>query len=270
VYTLTSTIRAELEAANFEFDFTIPSSGISLNLPAMIASVELYPPPNASTPVYPAFVYPNGTLIEEPTYPLTAVTFIGCQTNLLWPYVTNYTAAGGPLSNWDTAIEVANTTSDPFSTVSCPYCGAIPQDGACTFYVYDQGTATTARQAPPTAPYITWSTPVIKTGGEYAFMLSTTAAAGVMGGYALATCNFQNAVGYAALVDNANGLGTWDAYSNYLAYVIPTPFIYGRVYDAIFGEFAIQPPYYDDLATQIGAETHNARAPHNIYAPRTK
>jgi hypothetical protein len=111
---------------------------------------------------------------------------------------------------------------------------------------------------------------VIKTGGEYAFMLSTTPAVGILGGYALATCNFQNAVGYAALVNNA-GLGTWDAYSNYLAYVIPTPFIYGRVYDAIFGEFAIQPPYYDDLATVFGAATHpNERAPHNIYAPRTK
>ena len=273
VYTLTSTIRSEIEAANFVFDFTIPSVGISLNLPPMTASVELYPAPNTTTPVYPAFVYPNGTLLEEPNYPLTAVTFVGCQTNLLWPYVTNYTggSGAGPLGNWDTAVEVANTTSDPFTSASCLYCGAIPQDGACTFYVYDAGTATTARQSPPTATPITWTGPVVLTGGVEAFMLSTTPAAGVAHAYMIAVCNFQNAVGYAALVDNANGLGTWDAYANYLAYVIPTPFIVGRVYDAIWGEFAIQPPEDDDLATKLGVGVgHNLRVPHNIFTPRTK
>ena len=275
VYTLTSTIRQEIEAANFEFEAVIPGGGISVNNPPIIASVELYPPPSASAPVYPAFVYPNGTLIEEPTYPLTVLTFVGCQTNLLWPYVTNYTggAAGGPLGNWDTAIEVANTTSDPFGGVGIDDTGgAVPQDGACTFYVYDAGTGTVARQSPKTATPITWTGPVILTGGESAFMLSTTPAAGVMGGYMIATCNFQNAVGYAALVDNANGLGTWDAYSNYLAYVIPTPFLQGRVWDAIWGEFAIQPPYVDDGVTS-GLGNHNSmRVPHNthIVVPGTK
>jgi len=275
VYTLTSTIRSELEAADFEFQVDVPSGGISVNNPPMLASVELYPPPGTPV-VYPAFVYPNGTLLEEPTYPLTAVTFVGCQTNLLWPYVTNYNGgtSGGPLGNWDTAIEVANTTSDPFGGIDMG--GAVPQDGACTFYVYHAGTGAVARQAPDTATPITWMTPVVLTGGDYAFMLSTTPAVGVEGGYAIAVCNFQNAVGYAGIVDNANGLGTWDAYSNYLAYVIPTPFLVGRVWDAIWGEFAIQPPCpyyycYDGGARGLRGMVpgHNTvRLPRNLHVPQ--
>jgi hypothetical protein len=110
------------------------------------------------------------------------------------------------------------------------------------------------------------------TGGVYSFMLSTTPAKGVAGGYMIATCNFQNAVGYAGIVDNA-GLGTWDAYSNYLAYVIPTPFVVGRVYDAFWGEFAIQPPEFDDDGgVSPAARNHSARVPHNmrIVVPGTK
>jgi hypothetical protein len=277
VYTLTSTVRQELEAANFEFEAIIPGTGISVNSPPMVASVELYPPPSTTAPVYPAFVYPNGTLIEEPTYPLTVLTFVGCQTNLLWPYVTNYTNGSGPLSNWDTAVEVANTTSDPFGGID--FGGAVPQDGACTFYVYDAATEAVARSSPPTATPISWPGPVVMTGGVYSFMLSTTPAKGVVGGYMIATCNFQNAVGYAGIVDNA-GLGTWDAYSNYLAYVIPTPFLVGRVYDAIWGEFAIQPPcVFDDCfddgvvgGKSLRPSSHNARVPHNmrIVVPGTK
>jgi hypothetical protein len=272
-FTLTSTIRQEVEESIFYFD-VFTTGAVPGNSPGMTASVYLNPLA-PTTKLYPAFVYPSGTLSAEPTSPLNAVAFVGCETDLLWPYVTNYNGGttGGPLGNWDTAMEVANTTSDPFGGPN--FGGAIPQDGSCTFYVYDAGTAAAARATPTTATPITFMTPVLLSGGDYAFMLSTTSAAGVVGGYAIAICNFQNAVGYAALVDNANGLGTWEAYSNYLAYVIPNPYLDYRWEDAIIGEFAITPlPYYfyEGLPTSLGNSSHNTRVPlpHNMRPPGTK
>ena len=257
VYTLTSTIRQEIEAANFEFEAVIPGGGISVNNPPIIASVELYPPPSASAPVYPAFVYPNGSLIEEPNFPLTAVTFVGCQTSLLWPYVTNYTTPGGTAqNNFDTAVAVANTTSDPFGppNYTSYYLwpgGFAPEVGACKFYVYSAGTSTAPATSitPVTATPVTFSRNVILSGGVDAFLLSSEAP-GTGFAYMIATCNFLGAVGYGAIIDNANGLtGNWGFYSNYLAYVIPNPNIVGRTWDGVVGEFAIEPWasffYYD-------------------------
>ena len=272
-FTLTSTIRQEVEESEFWFE-VVTTGAVPGNTPSMTAIVDLNPLAPTTTK-YPAFVYPSGTLTAEPNSPLTAVAFVGCQTDLLWPYVTNYNggSAGGPLGNWDTAIEVANTTSDPFTQALG---GAIPQDGSCTFYVYHAGTAAAARATPTTATPITFTTPVVLSGGDYAFMLSTTAAAGTVGGYAIAVCNFQNAVGYAGIVDNANGMGTWDAYANYLAYVVPNPYLEPRFEDGIIGEFAITPWSYFDCydcgVKGAGASSHNARLPRNMHvvAPGTK
>jgi hypothetical protein len=80
----------------------------------------------------------------------------------------------------------------------------------------------------------------VLSGGITAFMLSTTKAAGLPGGYAIAICNFQNAVGYAETVDNA-GLGDWGVMSSYLAYVIANPYFRPRSIEAEIGEFAITP-----------------------------
>ena len=200
----------------------------------------------ASAPEYPAYTDPKGTLLEEATSPLVAVNFVGSQTNLLWPCVTNYNGgtSAGPLGNWDTAIEVANTTSDPFGGPD--YGGAIPQDGSCTFYVYAAGTAPAGVSAtsmtPVTATPIAFTRNVILSGGVDFFFLSQTEAAGVGDGYMIATCNFLDGVGYAAVIDNANGLpGNWGIYATYLAYVIPTPNLVGRSFNAVTGEFAIAP-----------------------------
>ena len=200
----------------------------------------------ASAPEYPAYTHPNGTLLEEPTSPLTAATFVGSQTSLLWPYITNLNGgtAAGPLGNWDTAIEVANTTSDPFGRQD--YGGAIPQDGSCTFYVYAAGTApagvSATSVATVTATPIAFTRNVILSGGVDFFFLSQTNAAGVGNGYMIATCNFLDGVGFAAVIDNANGLpGNWGIYASYLAYVIPNPNLVGRSFNAVTGEFAIAP-----------------------------
>jgi len=192
-----------------------------------------------------------GSLAEEPDYPLAAVTFIGCQTSLLYPYVTNYLGGGSSqIANWDTAIGVSNTTSDPFTP---DFGGAVPQDGSCTFYLYGAGTASAPRAKPTTAKPLTYTTPVILSGGNYSFMLSWTPMAGFLGGYAIAVCNFQNAVGYEETVDNA-GLGDWGVLGSFLAYVIPNPYYEPRTYDAILGEFSIWNPggLYGTLAPVDG------------------
>jgi len=234
VYTILNTERGVLVSTPVNlavelatFTFTIASTGaLHTGLGPMQVSVTLQPPPSpgSTPPPYPAFSYPVFGLAEEdPGTPQTVFTFIDCVTHLIWPYVTNLnTPGGGALANWDTAIEVANPTSLPYSFVSIR--PVSPQKGSCTFYYYSAGTATSpgpGTQAAPIVPPTT--TPYLNSGGIFAFMLSNGlyGAPGLVGGYAVATCGFQYAVGYGAIVENANGLGNWDLYANYLAGILP-------------------------------------------------
>ena len=251
-FPLTSTILAESEAAYFTFEVST-TGPIPLQSPPMVATVYLNPMTPTSPVAYPAFTYPENGLASEPS-PLTVVDFVGCQTNLLFPYVTNYTSSGGALGNWDTGIVVANTSSDPyqFTNIFGTYLGAIPTAGTCSFYVY---ASTTGSLTPVTdaSPVATWTTPPVYTGGVDAFLLSTTAAKGLSAGYAIAVCNFLNGTGYALIADNANGLGNWGVMGNYLAYVIPNPYVEPRWIDSIFGEFAISPwAYYYSSGLVVG------------------
>jgi len=260
-FPIATTLRPELEAANFNFE-VYTSGPIALQSPPMQASVTLDPMTPTGIPLYPAFTYPNGPLLEEPNYPLVVVDFIGCQTNLLFPYVTNYTSSGGELGNWDTGIVVSNTSSDPYTP---DFGGAVPTAGSCAFYAYasNTGSLTPAADAPWVA---TWNTAPVYTGGVNAFLLSQTPAKGLAGGYAIAVCNFLNGTGYAQVVDNANGLGNWGVMGSYLAYVIPNPFEEPRWLDSIFGEFAISPwaNYYTSSVTHRGGvkSMPKLRAPH--------
>jgi hypothetical protein len=219
-YVISATNRASPpvpESADFSFVLTT-AGPLAQGNPQMAVSVQLNPAPSTSSPKYPAFTYPVFGLGEE--YPGSAspvFTFVDCTTNLVYPYITNYNlgAGGGALGNWDTALEVANMTSQPFASDSPFY--VVPQNGACTYYFYAAGTSTsvgTAKQATP----ITYTTPVVLSGGIYTFMLSSTPAASLVGGYAYAICNFLWGGGYAELVDNANGLGNWQTAAGYLAY----------------------------------------------------
>jgi hypothetical protein len=262
-FPISTTLRPEIEAANFNFE-VYTSGPIALQSPPMTASVTLDPMTPTGIPLYPAFTYPNGPLLEEPMYPLTVVDFIGCQTNLLFPYVTNYNTgtSGGALGNWDTGIVVSNTSSDPYTPT---FGGAVPTAGTCAFSVYasTSGSLTPSADA---APVATFNTPPVYTGGIQSFMLSQTSAKGVAGGYAIAVCNFLNGTGYALVADNANGLGNWGVMGNYLAYVIPNPFEEPRWLDSAFGEFAISPwVYFFDYAASShrgGGSAPKMRAPH--------
>jgi len=219
VYTITATNRTipvHPESAIFKFDVTT-SGPLAQGNPNTAISVTLGPAPSASSPVYPAFSYPVFGMAEEaPGTPSAVVVWQDCTTNLLYPYVTNYNGgmSGGEMGNWDTALEVANMTSQPYPSTSPQY--VIPQNGACTFSFYNAGTSTTIGTAKQAAP-ISFTTPVVLSGGNYAFMLSATPAAGLTGGYGYAVCNFLWAAGYAELVNNANGLGNWGVMAGYLA-----------------------------------------------------
>jgi hypothetical protein len=248
VYELASTTRDEVEGASFTFSITT-TGAITTQLAPVTASVTLTPNTPTSPPPYPAFTYPStGPNQEEPYYPLTLVTFLGCETNLLFPYVTNYTSGSTALGNWDTGIVVANTSSDPYASEATIYgdpAGATPTAGSCTFYVYasTSGSLTPSSDA---SPAVTFTRPTVYTGGVDSFLLSSTKAKGLPAGYAIAVCNFLNGVGYALIADNANGLGSWGVMGNYLAYVIPNPFEDPRWYNAEWGEFAITPfPWYN-------------------------
>ena len=271
-YPLLGTIRDEIESADFTFQVST-SGPIPLQSPPMVATVYLNP--QTPTRYIPGFTYPNGPLASEPT-PQVVVVFFGCQTNLLFPYVTNYTSSGGANGNWDTGLVVSNTSSDPYGppvalpdgVLTSPGYGGIPTAGTCTFWVYDSttGSLTPTADASPVATFIT---PPVYTGGIAAFNLSSIPTAkGLPGGYAIAQCNFLNGTGYAALFDNA-GLGNYGVMGSYLAYVIPNPFVEPRWIDSLFGEFAISPwaYYYDSpiLGNIVrrggGAKGHQLRAP---------
>jgi len=266
-FPLTSTIRDEIEAAYFGFEVST-SAPIPLQSPPMVATVYLNPMTPTSIPLYPAFTYPENGLASEPS-PLTVVDFVGCQTNLLFPYVTNYNSGSGALGNWDTGIVVANTSSDPYqyTNIFGTYLGAIPTAGTCTFYVYG---ATTGSLTPTTdaAPVTTFTTPPVYTGGVDSFLLSSTSAKGLPAGYAIASCNFLNGTGYALIADNANGLGNWGVMGNYLAYVIPNPYVEPRWIDSIFGEFAISPWAYVNSAIFTPAHSAASSKTPKLRSPR--
>ena len=224
VYKIAATARVGVTPESASFGFTLTSSAsLQQNNPPMAVSVQLYPPPTSAAPgpFWPAFSYPVFGLAEEaPGSPITAFNFVDCVTNLLYPYVTNYFAPGAvALTSWDTAIEVANTTSSPFASSSAFY--TAPQNGSCTFDFYSAGTAASIGTPKEAAP-ITYTTPVVLSGGTYSFLLSQTPAATLVGGYGIAVCNFLAGYGFAETVDNANGLGNWQVMSGYLAQVYRT------------------------------------------------
>jgi len=146
------------------------------------------------------------------------ITINLCQTTLLYPYVIG-------ISGYDTGIAVANTSMDPFGTVT--------QTGSCKLYgygvTYGANNATTA--ATPVIPGcdsianplpgtncfggpVTASNPngyFIPPGTVGVVMASQVLAN--FQGYVIASCNFWYAHGYAALTD----VGLRNLWSSYLA-----------------------------------------------------
>lgn len=213
-----------IEGAIFSFLVTSVGALTTVNNPPMTTSFELSPAPVGSD-FYPAFTYPTLGIVEElPGSPYSIIVFLDCQTTLFFPYVTNYDAGpgAGPLGNWDTALEVANMSSVPTNSEYYIFGYTIPTNGACTFSLYNAGTAATAGTPVQATPITTFTTPVILSGGIWASMLSGLVPK-FPSGYAFAVCDFLTGEGYAQIVDNANGLGNWQVMSSYLAPAFDPP-----------------------------------------------
>src|SRR6185437_5525804 len=101
-----------------------------------------------------------------------------CATTLLFPYILN---AGG----YDTGVALTNASAGT----------SLSQDGTCSVMFYGTG-------VPSTNPYVTGT---ITAGTVGAFTVSSTASGFV--GYAIATCNFQNAHGFAFITDGFGAPG---------------------------------------------------------------
>jgi hypothetical protein len=110
-----------------------------------------------------------------------------CQTDLLFPFVTNE-------NGFETGMSIANTSTDPFSTPA--------QNGSC--YIQFYGDNAPATNTTTTAPCTSAGacTGAINSGKVFANTLT-----GIIGsstsfqGYAIAVCNFQFAHGFAFISD---------------------------------------------------------------------
>jgi hypothetical protein len=158
-----------------------------------------------------AITAPTGTI---PTFAVSTATptnleaITNCLTTLLFPYVTNVTG-------FETGIAIVNATTDNLGTIPGFPSAATPISGACTVNFYPGGAAT--------QPAV-YTTPVIGVGGTTtgsvaAATLSAMSGATNFTGYAIASCPFPEAHGFAYIVDNfGTPSGTAEGY---LAVVVP-------------------------------------------------
>jgi len=149
------------------------------------------------------------TFAPSTATPTNVESISNCTTTLLFPYVTN-------ASGFETGIAIVNTTTDNLGTIPGFPSAATPISGTCTVNFYPGGTAT----QPPA-----YTTPLIGVGGTTtgsvaANTLSTMSGATNFSGYAIASCAFPEAHGFAYIVDNfGTPSGTAEGY---LAVVVPS------------------------------------------------
>jgi len=129
-----------------------------------------------------------------------------CQTNLLFPFVTNQ-------AGFDTGIAIANTSLDPFGTV--------PAGGNCTLNYY--GTLPNGQPLTTTSER---TTSAIQGGQTATMVLSTGGGFGLRGnpnmqGYIIAVCDFVYGHGFAFITDGP--IGQARVAEGYLALVLDAP-----------------------------------------------
>jgi hypothetical protein len=149
--------------------------------PTMTVTTSLAPQTTSASQI------PSFSSTASDTSTISTVKFTPCQTNLLFPFVTN-------ANGFETGIAIANTTKDPFSTAT--------QSGTCNLNFYQSGVSGATNPTAVTAPNLTEGTNQPFLAGEtYAFTL--TQALGVNSsnpatfqGYIIAQCNFVDAHGF--------------------------------------------------------------------------
>jgi len=140
--------------------------------------------------------------------PVNGSTITLCATTLLFPYVTN--AAG-----FETGLAVANATTDNLGTTAAKPSVAAPVNGTCTFNFYGNAAQPAATITPTIGAY-TAAAPT--TVPIYANVLTALVGSSGFTGYAIASCNFLDAHGFAFITD---ATGTFSGAMGYLAVVVP-------------------------------------------------
>jgi len=227
-YQVDSTNTTTIEAADFSFRFWSkgplpPGQGYSMKI--TVALTDTNPPGGDSMPKF---------LGNEATN-LVVVTFYDCDTNLLYPFVTNF-MAGPPFAynNFGSLVFVSNTTWDPLATADAIAINpeeqegsGIPQTGPCEFWLFPSAGGGFADGTAASYGPISYVSPPIAAGGVYGFDLGSIPQFAGRTGYIWAKCQFQNAHGIAFFQDGY-GISNPGYAAVYAAIVIPTPEFYHR------------------------------------------
>jgi len=185
---------AAIDTVQFGVNFTIVGNQANNTPPAGSGTVNLSFAPTAGPFTFSASsgAASSGSLpiprFVDNSSASTIVTIQLCQTQLLFPFVTN-------INGFDTGLAIANTTTDTSN-------GITPQNGTCTLNFYGS-----------TAPSA-FNTGNVASGTVYANTASTVAPG--FQGYIIAVCNFQLAHGFAFVSD----VGARNLAMGYLALII--------------------------------------------------
>ena len=166
----------------------------------------------------PAAAALTGPATAVPTFAVSTATPIAasvinpCQTTLLFPYVTNYQGT------YETGIAIANTTTDNLGAGNAST--ATPTNGSCNIWFYGNEAVPTTASPWATPTVGAWSTASGSPSPVYANTLSAMTGLTNFTGYAIASCNFLDAHGFAFITDYT--VGGADAFAQgYLAVVVP-------------------------------------------------
>jgi len=182
-----------IDTLQFGISYTVVGNQSAGTPPAGTGTVNLSYAPTAGTTTFTAAAGATASSsltlprFFDTSTPSNAVRINLCQTNLLFPFVTNQ-------NGFDTGLSIANTTTDPFGTTA--------QQGTCSLTFYGN--------TPPSA----LTTPVVPSGQLYVNTASTIAPG--FQGYMIAVCNFQLAHGFAFVSD----VGARNLAMGYLALVL--------------------------------------------------
>jgi len=152
--------------------------------------------------------------VQSTTTPSTLFTVSQCQTNLLFPFVTNQ-------AGFDTGIAITNTSADPLTTGSPQGDPTRLNAGRCTLSYYGRlaNGQTPTNASETTDRDVTTDlalTMVLSSGGNYGLRGNAN-----FQGYVIAQCNFLFAHGFAFITDGP--IGQARVAEGYLALVLDGP-----------------------------------------------
>jgi hypothetical protein len=162
----------------------------------------------------PAVATLTGPPTTIPTFAIVPVTVFNgstigtCQTDLLFPFVTN-------LTGYETGLAIANTTTDNLGAKGAAY--SSPTPGTCTLNFY--GNVATQPTAVTTTSIGAYNATTPQAPVWDATLTSLITISDFTG-YAIAQCDFLDAHGFAFIVDTT-GSGTASGPEGYLAVVLP-------------------------------------------------